>query len=468
MNKDVQIQKLLSEIASLREVTNIQAKQIAEQSQKISELEKRLKKNSRNSSKPPSSDGLSKPPRTQSLRKKGKNPSGGQKDHPGHTLNQVDTPDKIESHPLNSCPHCDSDLSKEAILKTKKRQVFDIPKPELFVTEYQTETKWCANCAKRVHSSFPASVNAPVQYGKRIKALALYFQHEQLLPEDRLQALFKDVWGVSITTATLNAYSLRAYHQLSDFNERLLNVVKQAKLKHLDETGFRVNGKTQWLHVASTNTLTYYHRHPKRKSLLDNLSGIVVHDHWKSYYQLLQVKHALCNAHPMRELVALISHEKEPWANSMKRVFSLCLGYRYRYSDSPIPEKILERLLRYYSDILKKGFAYHERLPPLKQKKRGSIKRRTGHNLLIRFQVYQEDVLRFLFDPNVPFTNNQAERDLRMMKCKQKISGGFRTEMGADVFIRIRGFISTARKQTWDIVNAIESLVDGSPPLVGS
>ena len=279
MDKDAQIQKLLSEISTLKEVITmqkeqiaVQAEQIFEQSQKISELEKRLKKNSRNSSKPPSSDGLSKPPRTQSLRKKGKNPSGGQKGHPGHTLNQVDTPDKIERYPLDSCPHCKSDLSKDAILKTKKRQVFDIPKPELFVTEHQTEAKWCTNCAKRVHSSFPASVNAPVQYGKRINALALYFQHEQLLPEDRLQALFKDVWGISITTATLNAYSLRAYHRLSDFNERLLNVVKRVKLKHLDETGFRVNGKTQWLHVASTDTLTYYHRHPKRKSLLDNLS----------------------------------------------------------------------------------------------------------------------------------------------------------------------------------------------------
>ena len=460
MDKDTQIQELFSRIEALEKLNaNLRAENEA--------LKKRLNKNSSNSSKPPSSDGLSKPPRTKSLRQKGKNKSGGQKGHKGHTLNQVDTPNKVERNELNNCPDCAANLTNQSVISSVKRQVFDIPKPELFVTEYQVEVKWCACCGKRVRLSFPTGVNAPTQYGSTVKTWAVYFQQEQLIPEDRLQATFSDLWNVPLTTATLNRFSQCAYDELADFDEAVLTGVKEASTKHLDETGFRVGSKTQWLHTASTELLTYYHVSPKRKSLLSGLSGVIVHDHWKPYYQIDTALHALCNAHHLRELTALIEHEKETWARNMKRCLQLCLHYRHKYPEAAIRILILERLESMYDRILCAGLKYHENLSPLQQKiKRRRFKRRTGHNLLLRLQKYRDDVLRFLHDHQVPFTNNLAERDLRMMKCKQKISGGFRTEAGAKTFVRIRGFISTARKQGWNIFESIQAVVNGQVPAI--
>lgn len=460
MDKDTQIQHLLDRIIALEKVN-------AELRAEIEALKKRLNKNSSNSSKPPSSDGLSKPPRTNSLRQKGKNKSGGQKGHKGHTLKQVDIPDKVEKNELINCPSCAADLRNQSVIKSVKRQVFDIPKPDLFVTEYHTEVKWCVCCGKRVRSDFPAGVNAPTQYGSTIKTWAIYFQQEQLIPEDRLQATFADLWNVPLTTATLNRFSQCAYDELADFDEAVLELVKTADVKNLDETGFRVGGKTQWLHVGSTEALTYYHLSPKRKSLLSGLQGVIVHDHWKPYYQIDTALHVLCNAHHLRELTALIEHEKESWARNMKRCLPLCLHYRHQYPKAAIPTLILKRLDRMYDRIVRAGLKYHENLPPLQQKiKRRRFKRRTGHNLLLRLQKYKDDVLRFLHDHRVPFTNNLAERDLRMMKCKQKISGGFRTELGAKIFARIRGFISTARKQGWNIFESIQAAVNSQVPAI--
>lgn len=481
MDKNTRIQQLLDRIALLEQLVERQAQQLAEQAvliqkqtqqiheqtQRIQELEKRLNKNSRNSSKPPSSDGPSKPPRTNSLRQKGKNKSGGQKGHKGHTLAQVNNPDQVEKQVLVDCPDCQADLTDEPVVKSIKRQVFDIPEPTLHVTEYGIEVKWCACCGKFVRSSFPEGVNAPVQYGSTIKAWAIYFQHEQLIPEDRLQATFSDLWHVPLSTATLNRFSQCAYDELSDFDGAVLELIKTSDVTHLDETGFRVGAKTQWLHTASTQLLTYYHISAKRKSLLSGLAGVIVHDHWKSYYQIDTALHALCNAHHLRELVALIEHEKESWAARLKQFLLLCLRYRNKYPDSVIPALILQKLERLYDSIVAAGLKYHMELPPLQKKgRRGRLKRRTGHNLLLRLLNYRSDVLRFLHDWRVPFTNNLAERDLRMMKCKQKISGGFRTELGAKIFVRIRGFISTARKQGWNIFKSIQAVVEGNVPAI--
>lgn len=244
-----------------------------------------------------------------------------------------------------------------------------------------------------------------------------------------------------------------------------MSKVKTAIVKNLDETGFRVAGKTQWLHVACTKTLTYYHVSPKRKSLIDGLSGTVVHDHWKSYYNLDGVEHALCNQHHLRELKALIEHEKEPWATEMSRLLRVALRCRHFYGQDQIPEARILWLTKLYEKIIKRGLVFHEEQNPLPIKgKRGREPRRTGHNLLLRLLHYKQDVLRFLHDEAVPFTNNEAERDLRMMKCKQKISGGFRSTQGAEQFARIRGFISTLRKQGFSIINSIQSVFSGNIP----
>jgi len=449
----------MEEIAELRKL-------VEQQSLRIAELERRLNKNSNNSSKPPSSDGLSKPLRTSSLRQKGKNKSGGQPGHKGNTLKQTQTPEKIEQHKLLKCPTCLSSLTSVETLGILKRQVFDIPLPKVEVTEHQAEIKFCLCCRNRVVASFPYGVNAPTQYGDVIQSWAVYFQQQQLIPEDRLQETFSDLFGVNLATATITGFSELAYNKLSSFEDEVLSKIKVSPVKHLDETGFRVSGKTQWLHVASTSTLTYYHVSPKRKSLLEGLLGTVVHDHWKSYYVLPNVLHALCNQHHLRELKALIEYDKESWARKMQRFLRIALRYRHQYNNQNIPDDKLKRVLDLYDRIIREGIIFHENQPIFSVKKsRGRTARRTGHNLLLRLKNYRDDVLRFLTDPQVPFTNNQAERDLRMMKCKQKISGGFRTTKGAEIFGRIRGFISTARKQGWNVFESIQQKVRGRTPM---
>jgi transposase len=244
----------------------------------------------------------------------------------------------------------------------------------------------------------------------------------------------------------------------------LRDLVAGAPVKHMDETGFRIGGKTQWLHVASTALLTFYRVCAKRGSLLANVAGIVVHDHWKPYYTMPGVLHALCNAHHLRELKALVEIEKEDWARKMQRLLrrGCHLANLARERGVALKPRLLERLERCYDAILVEGLAFHEAQPPLATattkaggERRGRTPRRIGHNLLLRLVTRKQDTLRFLNDPAVPFSNNQAERDVRMMKVKQKISGGFRCQDGATDFAAIRSFISTAKKQGWNVIQAI-------------
>lgn len=348
-----------------------------------------------------------------------------------------------------------------------KRQVFDIPPPKIEVTEHQAEVNYCECCDKAMTAAFPAGIEAPVQYGEVIRGWSVYYQYQHFIPEDRLQLLFSDLYGIQLATATLTKYNRIAFDRLAPFEESVLSSVKTAAVKNLDETGFRVAGKTQWLHVASTKTATYYHVSPKRKSLLDGLSGTVIHDHWKSYYNLEGVEHALCNQHHLRELKAITEHDKEPWAQAMTRLLRVALRCRHFYEHFAIPTARIKWLTQVYDKIIRDGLTYHETLIPLPCKgKQGRLPRRTGHNLLLRLFHYKQDVLRFLHDPGVPFTNNDAERDLRMMTCKQKISGGFRSSQGAEQFARIRGFISTTRKQGLSIISSIQSIFSGTIPVL--
>jgi transposase len=439
---------------------------IKEQSAKIADLEKRLNKNSSNSSKPPSSDGLSKPPRTTSLREKGNNKSGGQPGHKGETLKQVETPDIIKKHPLEICPDCQHSLASSPVIKVIKRQVFDIPPPKIEVTEHQAEVRYCGHCNKTVTASFPVGVVAPVQYGEVIRSWSVYYQYQHFIPEDRVQQLFTDLYGIHLATATLASFNQAAFKALSPFEASTLSLVKEADVKNLDETGFRVAGKTQWLHVASTKGVTYYHVSPKRKSLIDGLLGTVVHDHWKSYYTLSGVEHGLCNQHHLRELKAIIEHDKELWAEKMSRLLRVALRCRNFHGKGMIPLARIKWLTKIYDQIIVQGLTFHENLTPLPVKgKQGRQPKRTGHNLLLRLLHYKQDVLRCLHDPAVPFTNNDAERDLRMMKCKQKISGGFRATQGANQFARIRGFISTVRKQGLNVLSSIQAVFSDNIPM---
>ena len=435
---------------------------------RVAELERRLDLNSSNSGKPPSSDGLKKPkkaPRTRSLREPSGQPSGGQKGHKGETLRQVAEPDHTVDHVPEACPGCGSALSAAMSVGYGTRQVFDLPEPQpLTVTEHRAHTCRCGRCGQQTRAEFPGGVTAPVQYGPRVMAIVLYLLHYQLLPENRLAEAMAELFGVKLVTATIARMSRSCAEHFQGFAEAVCERVKTAAVKHLDETGFRIGGKTQWLHIACTLWLTFYRVSPKRGSLLAGVLGIVVHDHWKPYDTMEGVVHALCNAHHLRELQALVEIEKEEWARKMQRLLRRACHAPHLARDRGVPLKprLIDRFQRAYDAIVAEGLAFHEAQPPLAtattqsgRQRRGRPPRRTGHNLLLRLSTRKDDVLRFLSDPAVPFTNNQAERDGRMMKVRQKISGGFRSQDGARDFAVIRTLISTARKQGWNIIHTL-------------
>jgi transposase len=444
-----------------------QSAEIAGLKARIAELERQLGLNSSNSGKPPSSDGLKKPARVMSLREKSDKKPGGQQGHEGETLRQVAKPDATVDHFPPSCAECGAALTPDMAEDHAARQIFDLPEPRpLVVTEHRVHVCRCGACGAKTRGLFPDGVNAPVQYGARIAALVIYLLHYQLLPEGRLVELMADLFGVKIAAATIARMSRSCAAGLQGFGETVRDLVAGAPVKHMDETGFRVGGKTQWLHVASTTLLTFYRVCARRGALLASVAGIVVHDHWKPYYTMQGVLHALCNAHHLRELKALIEIEKEDWARQMQRLLRrACHAANLaRERGIHLKPRLVECFERRYDAIVSEGLAFHEAGPPLARaatkagsKRRGRPPRRTGHNLLLRFQTRKQDTLRFLHDPSVPFTNNQAERDGRMMKLRQKISGGFRSLEGACDFATIRSFISTARKQGWSIIETLIS-----------
>jgi transposase len=430
---------------------------------RVAELERQLGLHSGNSGKPPSSDGLKKPPRTRSLREPSGKPAGGQTGHLGKTLTRVAQPDATVNHFPGSCSNCGAALSQDTASDPIIRQVFDLPEPRpLIVTEHRAHRCRCTQCGTQTRAAFPPDVTAPVQYGPRIAAFVVYLLHYQLLPEKRLAALMADLFGVHLVTATIASMSRNCAARFSDFVDNLRDLVAAAPVKHLDETGFRISGKTQWLHVASTILLTCYRVCAKRGSLAENLQGIVVHDHWKPYYTLSGVLHALCNAHHLRELQALIDIEREDWARRMQILLRrACHAANLaRQRGQPVPPTLIALIERCYDRITTNGLAYHAALPDIvppdtKAKRRGRKPRRIGHNLLLRLTTRRPDVLRFLSDPAVPFTNNLAERDVRMMKLKQKISGGFRCAENAAEFGIIRSLLSTTKKQGWDVLTTL-------------
>ena len=451
-----------STIAALREQNAALAALVTALQTRVAELERQLGLNSSNSGKPPSSDGLKKKPaRTGSLRERSGKKSGGQKGHPGKTLCRTENPDATIDHFPETCSGCGGALTGAPATGHTARQVFDLPEPQpLIVTEHRAHACLCGNCGAETRADFPEDVTAPVQYGARLAAVVVYLLHSQLLPEKRLAMLMADLFGVHLVTATIAAMSRSCAVRFQGFAAAVRGHVAAAPVKHMDETGFRIGGKTQWLHIACTLWLTFYRTSPKRGSLLENVLGIVVHDHWKPYYTLKGVLHALCNAHHLRELQALIDIEKEDWARKMQRLLRrACHAANLAREQGVLLSPALIALIdRSYDAILAEGFAFHEGQPALvstAKKRKGRVPRRTGHNLLRRLHGRKLDVLRFLTDPTVPFTNNLAERDGRMMKLRQKISGGFRSVEGAEDFAVVRSLLSTARKQGWDILQVL-------------
>jgi transposase len=433
---------------------------------RVAELERRLGLNSSNSSKPPSSDGLKKPPpRTRSLRQPSKKTSGGQPNHPGKTLSAVANPNHIVDHFPTNCDACADPLPQSTGGGYVARQVFDLPDPApLVVTEHRAHRCRCAACGKVTAGKHPDGVSAPVQYGERIAAVVVYLATFQFVPEDRLATLMLDLFGVTLSRATIGQMSRRAGQRLLSFAEAVHRSILSAPVKHLDETGFRIVKRLRWLHIAATAALTFYRIGSSRGDMLSGVSGIVVHDHWKSYDTIPGVEHALCNAHHLRELQALVEIEHEDWARQMQVLLRrACHAERLAQSKGKaLDQRLIDLISRRHDAIVASGLAFHAALPPLTIKLKldgnprgGRPPRRVGHNLLLRLSERKHDVLRFLINPNVPFTNNQAERDARMMKLKQKVSGCFRSAQGANDFAVIRTLIGTAKKRGWGIIQSL-------------
>ncbi len=468
---------LISIVESLRQQVQELRETVAQQAAVIQALRDQLAKNSRNSSKPPSSDGLKKP-RTRSLRQKTGRRSGGQKGHKGHTLRMVEQPDHVRVHEAPICPQCATDLQFVESCGHEKRQVFDVPPVRIEVTEHRAEIKVCPECGDRVKGNFPADVTQPVQYGPRLKAQAVYLNNYQLIPLARTCELLGDFYGHT----PAEAFVLDANAALVGQASSSLAIIKQeligADVAHFDESGLRVEGKLNWLHVASTNDLTYYGVHPKRGQvgmkaigILPEFEGQAVHDHWKSYFTFDNCQHTLCNAHHLRELQFIVDQYEQPWAQEMAQ---LLLDIKGEVDAAPLDQMSLPagRLAYFeqrYDELIAQGLMTNPPPADPPPKKRGRRKQSPPKNLLDRLQRYKPQVLAFMYDFRVPFDNNLAERDVRMVKIKQKVSGTFRTRSGAETFCAIRSYISTVRKHGQSVIDAIHNALIGKPfiPLEG-
>ena len=432
---------------------------------RLEKLEHHLNKNSTNSSKPPSSDGLKKP-KPKSRREKGKRKSGGQPGHQGDTLKMVATPDEVVTHPLNICPNCQQDLSEAMVERVVKRQVFDLPPLRLHVREHQAQVKVCPCCRQRSRALFPAGVKAPTQYGANVLAHAAYLNSYHLIPLARVREWFADCVGQAISEGTIE----RAVRQLANAVAPALDAIyaglTRADVVHYDETGFRINSGLRWLHTACTAHLSYYTVHLKRggEAMLDigvlpNSQGWAVHDGLKGYFGFETVRHALCNAHHLRELQFAVEHYDAQWAQQMQ---DLLLKMKQQRETGNLSPQRLRALEHRYAAVLKIGFdAFPIRPRPPNTKKR--VAQHPVTNLLIRLRDDRDAVLAFLHHPEVPFDNNLAERDLRMMKVQQKISGCFRTWTGAEIFAAVRSYLATARKQGLSMLHAAQLAFLGSP-----
>ena len=437
---------------------------------RLQKLEDQAAKNSRNSGKPPSSDGLKKPaPR--SLRKQTGRKPGGQKGHQGHTLKMSATPDEVIVYPVDQCQHCGNDLHTVEVETTERRQVFDIPPITLLVSEHQVESKCCPQCGKRSKAAFPNDVSQPVQYGKRIQAQAAYLNNYQLLPWRRTCDLFEDFYQHRPAQGLIGTANQRLNQQIEPAVAEIGRQLQQTAVANFDESGVRVQGKLHWLHVTSTPTLTYYAVQAKRgkdgmdaTGILPEFTGCAVHDHWKAYFQYTECQHALCNVHHLRELAFVVERYQQAWASDMAALLLEAKASvdKAQEQQEPVDEAVITHYAQRYDEILAEGFSQNPQQPKPKGK-RGRAKQTPPKNLLDRLRNFKSETLAFLYDPAIPFDNNLAERDVRMIKVKQKISGTFRTMAGAETFCAIRSYISTVRKQGHNVIDQIYHAFEGQP-----
>ena len=445
-----------------------QALQIAQLEERVKHLEEILDKNSCNSSKPPSTDSYArKKPKVKAQRKKSDRSAGGQNGHPGTTLRMNDEPDELVVHHIDKCIKCGGSLVSVSP-DYERRQVFDIPLITIKCIEHRCEIKKCPECSHMNKAVFPDGVTQPTQYGHRVRSFAVYLHTNQLLPYQRVVKLFSDILGCRISPATIVNIERNCYDKLEAFESGVRHLLKQSHAINLDETGLRINASRNWLHVAGTKNLTYYFVHKKRGSqamdamgILPGYTGVATHDFWKTYYKY-DCQHSLCNAHLLRELTGVAENSDQKWPKLMS---DLLVCIKHQVDNGLLDTELIQKFSEDYDHITCYGM---NEIPPdpesdVQSKKRGRKKQTAAKNLLDRFIRFKEDILRFMYDPDVSFDNNQAERDIRMTKVQQKISGTFRSEQGARNFCRIRGYVSTVNKKSLSVIDPISEIFNGNP-----
>lgn len=439
---------------------------IRELEARLAELEARLNQNSGNSNRPPSMDLFVRP---RSLRPKGERRVGGQKGHRGNTLMPALVPDEVVYHTVSVCGGCGASLEGVPAM-VERRQVFDIPPLRLVVTEHRAERKQCPCCHRVTGARFPGGVLRRVQYGLRLTSLVVYLSMYQLVPYDRIGELFNDLFEHSMSKGTLVRMVESCHDGLEGFEDVVKGLLRKAEVLYTDETGFRVNGERRWVHVLCTRFLTWYGHHKHRGSratgeqgILPVFKGVLIHDFWKPYFKY-GCGHALCNAHLLRELRGVSEAFGQEWSERMSTLLHEIKAKTdtARARAQPLNGETIANYESGYSEIIRLGI-WENSKEPERVGKRGPGTQSKAKNLLDRCKKYRCEILAFMHDLSVPFENNQAERDIRMVKVQQKISGTFRSEEGAKRFCRIRGYISTLKKNNQPILASITKALQGHP-----
>jgi len=443
---------------------------------RVAELEARLGKNSRNSSKPPSSDGLAKPA-PKSLRKASGRKPGKQQGGQGFRLQPRAVPDEVRTHAPTGCSGCGADLTAAPVVGVETRQVFDLPVIELIAVEHRSQRRQCG-CGAVTRAAFPREATAPTCYGPGVAALAVYLLGRQHLPVERAAECLEEAFGAAVSTGWLSALLPNAAARLDGFLAIAQEQLAAAQVAHFDETGGRVAGKLHWIHVACNQTWTLFHLDRKRgrvamdaAGVLPDFRGIAIHDGLVVYRQYDQALHGLCNAHHLRELAGIAELTGQAWPTKLAELLvalHVAVEVAKAGGNTKLSARRLDTFGKGYAALIGEGKKLNP--PPPRTGKRGRPALGAAGSLLARLETNRADVLRFASDFTVPFDNNQAERDIRMVKLQQKISGGWRSDSGAEAFLDVRSYLGTARKHGQSAMTVLRDLFTGQPwiPAVGA